>query len=69
MRLHPDRLQLVLSVVAALEPAAHAVARVAELERLAQALGLVQATTYPNPTPPPKPDTDRNPDPTPERQP
>ena len=39
VRLHPDRLQLVLSVVDGIEPAALAVARVAELERLTEAKG------------------------------
>ena len=42
VRLHPDRLQLVLEVAASLD-AALAVAKVPELERLAEALGLGQA--------------------------
>ena len=61
MRLHPDRLQLVLSVVDGLEPAALAVARVAELERLTEALGLVQATPNPHPNPSPTPTPSPNP--------
>ena len=65
MRLHPDRLQLVLSVVDGLEPAALAVARVAELERLTEALGLVQATPNPNPNPSPNPNPNPTPNPNP----